>query len=515
MVHLPSLRFEITTMTTTTGAQISGKTLIAWGIKPGKVFKAILAEAQALAAGGMALDDVRLAIAAKFPAPAVLQRRAVGTFAEAISAETPEDEANIAMVRAHMAELMRCPVLEHGAIMPDACPSGAAPGTIPVGGAVVSRAIHPAFHSADICCSMFATVFAKGTDTRGFMDALVASTRFGPGARAPDQWIADAVTDEIVETANPFLAQLAGRAKAQLCDQGDGNHFAFFGSMAVTPELTQKLATSGQAELAAALKGLQDVDVLVTHHGSRDLGAQVYKRGLAAAMTHVADVAPDTPPHQAWLDADSECGVAYWQALQYVARWTKRNHQLVHERTLARLGVAPLVSFGNEHNFVWKRGDLYYHGKGATPAWAGEGGHPLLGLIPLNMAAPVLLTLGRDNAEFASFAPHGAGRNKSRTAILRQLGLLGLPLEEVVKQSRRIVDEQTEGLDVRFFYDRPDVSESPMAYKSAVQVREQIERFGLADVVGLITPKGCVMAGDYDKPWMAKKAAKRAGKAAQ
>jgi tRNA-splicing ligase RtcB len=76
-----------------------------------------------------------------------------------------------------------------------------------------------------------------------------------------------------------------------------------------------------------------------------------------------------------------------------------------------------------------------------------------------------------------------------------------------------IVDEQTEGLDVRFFYDRPDVSESPMAYKSADQVREQIERFGLADVVGLITPKGCVMAGDYDKPWLAKKAAKQAGKA--
>ncbi len=251
----------------------------------------------------------------------------------------------------------------------------------------------------------------------------------------------------------------------------------------------------------------------MTHHGSRDLGAQVYKRGLAAAMTHVASIAPGTPAHQAWLDADSDLGSAYWDALQYVARWTKRNHQLVHERTLARLGVNPLAQFGNEHNFVWKRDGLFYHGKGATPAWRSDAGHPLLGLIPLNMAAPILLTLGRDNAEFASFAPHGAGRNKSRTAVLRQLGLLGLPLDEVISRSRRIVDEQTEGLDVRFFYDRPDVSESPMAYKSANQVREQIERFGLADVVGLITPKGCVMAGDYDKPWLAKKAAKRAGKA--
>ena len=56
---------------------------------------------------------------------------------------------------------------------------------------------------------------------------------------------------------------------------------------------------------------------------------------------------------------------------------------------------------------------------------------------------------------------------------------------------------------MRFFYDRPDVSESPIAYKSAPQVREQIEEFGLADVIGLIEPKGCIMAGDYDKPWMA------------
>lgn len=497
-------------MTEFSDTDITGKTLIGWGIKPGKTFKAMLAEAQRLAAGGLALDAVREAIVATFPAPAVLKRRDTGTFAEAISAETDEDEANIVAVRAHMAELMRCPVLEHGAIMPDACPSGNAAGTIPVGGAVVSRAIHPAFHSADICCSMYASVLPQGQTTRAFMDALVASTRFGPGARPQGEWIADAITDEIEGSKNPFLTQLVGRAKAQLCDQGDGNHFGYFGSMSVTPEMTAKLAASGQAELARALDGKAAVDVLVTHHGSRDLGAQVYKRGLAAAVAHVADIAPGTPPHQAWLDAESDVGVTYWEALQYVARWTKRNHQLVHERTLARLGVTPLAQFGNEHNFVWKRDGLFYHGKGATPAWTGADGHPLLGLIPLNMAAPILLTLGRDNAEFASFAPHGTGRNKSRTAVLRQLGLLGLPLDEVISRSRRIVDEQTEGLDVRFFYDRPDVSESPMAYKSADQVREQIERFGLADVVGLIMPKGCVMAGDYDKPWLAKKAAKRA-----
>ena len=169
-----------------------------------------------------------------------------------------------------------------------------------------------------------------------------------------------------------------------------------------------------------------------------------------------------------------------------------------------------MTEFGNEHNFVWKRDGLYAHGKGATPAWLGDDGHPLLGLIPLNMAQPVLLTLGADNSEFASFSPHGAGRNKSRTALLREQGLHGLPAPEFLAKSRALLDRQTEGLDVRFYYDRPDASESPIAYKSAPQVREQIERFGLAEVIGLIEPKGCIMAGDYDKPWEVKRNAKRA-----
>jgi hypothetical protein len=40
-----------------------------------------------------------------------------------------------------------------------------------------------------------------------------------------------------------------------------------------------------------------------------------------------------------------------------------------------------------------------------------------------------------------------------------------------------------------------------LGLKSATQVRRQIEHFGLADVVAMIGPKGCLMAGDYDKPW--------------
>jgi hypothetical protein len=486
---------------------IRGHDLIAWGFQPGPVFKDALALAAKLEAQGQDIEAIKAEVLELKPAlPVILKRRAKGSYALAIEATNAEEEANVAAVRAHMDELMKTPVLEQGVVMPDACPAGNAPGTIPVGGAVVSRAIHPGLHSADICCSMHVSLYDVGLSTGAFMDALQASTRFGPGGRRPETQVADPITDEIETTRNPFLEGLEGRAKAQLADQGDGNHFAYLGAMTVTPTLVARLAGVGQHALCQALQGRQQVVALVTHHGSRDLGAQVYKRGSKAATEHTKRVSPETRPHQAWLDPDSEEGAAYWDALQYVARWTKRNHELIHERTAERLGITQLTAFGNEHNFVWQRGDRFYHGKGATPAWTDEAGHPLLGVIPLNMAEPILVTLGTNNDTYASFAPHGAGRNKSRTQLMRELGLSDLTTEDIVARGHELLAQQTEGLDVRFVSGRPDISETPIAYKSAATVRAQIDHFGLAEVIAEITPLGCLMAGDYDKPWLRKRA---------
>jgi len=113
------------------------------------------------------------------------------------------------------------------------------------------------------------------------------------------------------------------------------------------------------------------------------------------------------------------------------------------------------------------------------------------------MAAPILLVLGAGNDEFLSFAPHGAGRNMSRTALKR-----GFPDEE---SRRRAIEESTAGIDVRWFCGKPDLSETPMAYKNAEQVRAQIEQFGLATVVAGIQPLGCIMAGESKvPPWKRK-----------
>ena len=443
------------------------------------------------------------------PPPKMAMRSVAAPCSEAIEAMSPEEEKNVASVRRYMNDLLKVPIIQRGAVMPDACPAGAQPATIPVGGAIaVENAIIPSAHSADICCSMHATFYESDGDVDAELDALMESTRFGAGGRKEDALVHHPVLEEDV-WGNPFLKGLERYAAIHMADQGDGNHFAYLGKMTVRVEAAEALRASGHGAIADALLAGNDVEktykVLVTHHGSRGLGAHLYKRGQQQAIKETAKVAKGIPKAAAWIDYKTEKGEAYWEALQYVGRWTKANHESIHARFLERIGSDSVTAFGNEHNFVWKRGDLFLHGKGATPAWKDEAtGNPLLGLIPLNMAAPILVVLGRDNPEFLSFAPHGAGRNMSRTAMKKPFRQKDGNLDE--DRVAEVIAKTTEGIAVRWYYGKADLSETPMAYKNADQVKSQIAQFGLADVVAEIEPLGCIMAGDSGpKPWQREK----------
>lgn len=427
------------------------------------------------------------------PPPKMVMREKAVPFTEAIKPNTKEEKLNVAAVRKQMDQLLKAPVIASGTIMPDACPSGLSPAVIPVGGAIaVENAIIPSAHSSDLCCSMFATFYDARSEVGKELDALVSSTRFGTGHRHLDDLVHDPVLEEDV-WENRFLSGLKQRAHVHIADQGDGNHFAYIGEMDVTAELIASLRLAGYEELANNFGKPRMLRVLVTHHGSRGLGAHVYNRGHIAAMKHVTRVASHIPPAAAWLDASSETGRDYWDALQYVARWTKANHKAIHRRFLERISGVSVAEVGNEHNFVWQRGDMFYHGKGATPAWKDELGRPQLGLIPLNMAEPILLVLGSDNEKFLSFAPHGAGRNMSRTALKK------LYVDKV--RRRHLIEHATRDIDVRWFCGKPDFSETPIAYKDAASVKRQIADFGLAEVIAEIRPLGCIMAGDSGRSW--------------
>ena len=173
-----------------------------------------------------------------------------------IQAENDHEQDNVDKCVATMTELMRTPTLKAGAIMPDACPAGPI-GTIPVGGIVASTDIHPGMHSADICCSMFFSNYG-GVDPKTLLDAVHKVTHFGPGGR--DDRIA--MPDHLVEKmkSNKILKKYIENAKQHFATQGDGNHFAYVGTLKSTGDT-----------------------VLITHHGSRSPGAKLYKEGMKIA----------------------------------------------------------------------------------------------------------------------------------------------------------------------------------------------------------------------------------------
>jgi hypothetical protein len=486
---------------------ITGNDLIKRGWKAGPAFGQALKRAhQVIASGGSV--EAALAAAGDPPEPPktlalranpIPLNEAVGT------PVTNEEKENLISVREHMSRLLQVPVITGAAVMPDCCPAGSDP--IVVGGAIaVKNAIIPAAHSSDVCCSMYASFFPPSRSQEEQMEILLKTTRFGQGGRPEEQWVDHPVIQRR-DDRNPFLKGLDRYTRMHLADQGDGNHFAYLGKISLTAELKANLERVRHRGFARALfegaEGASFLHVLVTHHGSRGLGAQVYKRGKNTAEEFARKLCPETPKGTEWIPYETPEGQAYWEALRYIRDWTEVNHELIHDRFLGQLhGVQAGLQYFNAHNFVWQRGDTFFHGKGATPAWKDAAGLPFLGLIPLNMASPILLVAGNDNEQFLSFAPHGAGRNRSRTQTIRNFSSR--------EEMERAYQEATKGLDVRWYSGKMDVAESPIGYKDATKIKNEIQEFGLATVLGEITPYGCIMAGEQPEPfWKAKKKIKK------
>ncbi|WP_343606146.1 RtcB family protein [Fluviicola sp.] len=460
---------------------ITGDTLIRLGFRPGKWFKEAI---EYINANQLNEEEMRIYLAPYEPKPIIPLNTEGVPFAVNIRAEDEVETSNMESVIASMKEIVKTPTVVGGAIMPDACPTGPI-GTIPVGGVVVTKnAIHPGMHSADICCSVLLTDFGKA-DPKAVLDAAHAVTHFGPGGR--DRNTQFRFPSELLEAfeQNEYLKdpQMIQTARAHLGTQGDGNHFLFVGISKQTGNT-----------------------MMITHHGSRGVGARLFDKGMKIAERFRKEISPDTLKQNAWIPFDTEEGEIYWDALQVLRSWTKANHEVIHDAAAEKLGIAVENRFWNEHNFVFRKGDLFYHAKGATPldeAFMPDITGPRL--IPLNMSEPVLIVEGETTASNLGFAPHGAGRNLSRTQHRKSKG------EQTIES---VFEEETEGLDVRFFSNEIDITELPSAYKNASAVRNQMEEFGLGTVIDEVMPYGCIMAGDWEKnaPWKVKRRQKQATK---
>lgn len=454
--------------------KITGKTLVDMGFRPGKWF----AEAMEYCNSRELNEEELMEYLEQFRLPPeLLPHENHIPFSKNIRAESEEEVINVEGVVKSMEEVMKTPTLVDGAIMPDACPTGEA-GRIPVGGvAVAKNAIHPGMHSADICCSVMLTDFGV-IDPKLVLDAAESVTHFGPGGRSREnqfRFPADLLEDF---ESNPLLNErnIIQAARAHLGTQGDGNHFLFVGVSSKTGHT-----------------------MMVTHHGSRKVGAILYKKGMKLANGHRKILSPKTKQINGWIPFDSKDGENYWEALQIVRKWTKANHECIHDATLQALNHQKLDRYWNEHNFVFKDGDLFYHAKGATPLDS-KFMPDITGprLIPLNMGEPVLIVEGETTKTNLGFAPHGAGRNISRTKHRKSKG------EQSIEA---IFEEETKHIDVRFFSNEIDITELPSAYKNAQSVRDQMDEFGLGTVIDEVLPYGSIMAGNWQKnaPWRNKR----------
>jgi len=452
---------------------VTGKTLIDLGYKPGKWFSSAIETANKLELEGYELTKFILTVC---PPPPIEPYRLPKSYYSNIGADTEEELENVIKVSNTMNEVMKTPTVINGAIMPDACPTGEI-GQIPVGAIVVTKnAIHPSMHSADVCCSMYATNFGKA-DPKEILDVAHKVTHFGFGGREIPFELYPSLADKI--SRNPFLndEKSIKLSQTHLGTQGDGNHFLYVG----------KSENTGDT-------------YMVTHHGSRGFGAYLYSKGMKVAERFRKELSPKTLKRNAWIPFDTQEGQDYWEALQIVREWTKLNHGVIHDTTRILSDSDQKDTFWNEHNFVFKDGDLFYHAKGATPLddkFVPDSSNGLR-LIPLNMAEPILVVKGETTDTNLGFAPHGAGRNTSRRAHKRKHG--GRTDVEIFK-------EETKGIDARFYSGNIDTSELPSAYKNAQSVQDQMEEFGLGEVVDRIMPYGCIMAGDWQKdaPWRKKK----------
>lgn len=449
---------------------INGNTLIRLGYKPSKWFRDAILFANENNLQGQELEDYLKSVSPK-PVIEIEPHKIPLGYIKNIVANNEDETSNIEDVFNTMDELMKTPTIINGCVMPDACPTGEK-GQIPVGGVVVTKnAIHPSMHSADICCSVMATNFGN-VDPKLILDTAHSITHFGGGGRKDTFNLPDELLTRIKN--NYFLNSEKSifLAKTHLATQGDGNHFLFVG----------KSKNTGDT-------------MMVTHHGSRGFGALLYKTGMAVAEKFRKQISPKTLPRNAWIPYDTEEGKSYWEALQIVREWTKLNHGVISALTADKARVGVYNCFWNEHNFVFKdENDLFYHAKGATPLddkFVPDSFHGLR-LIPLNMSEPILIVKGNTTETNLGFAPHGAGRNMSRSQHKRN---------NSHKTNEDLFKEETQGLDVRFFSGNIDVSELPSAYKNAENVKSQMKQFGLGEVVDEILPYGCIMAGHFENNW--------------
>ena len=302
-------------------------------------------------------------------------------------------------------------------------------------GAVIAtrRLIYPAAVGGDIGCGMAAIALNAAGDLigndRSAAWLLAALYRLVPSNRHRARQDLPASL-EGVALSDPALEKQAQRdGRVQLGTLGRGNHFLEF-----------------QADEEQRLW-------VIVHSGSRGMGQAItehHTRGACQASG------------LACLDADTDAGRAYLADVAWARTYAAENRlgMLRAVESILQDGFSTAIDWTtlihSDHDHVRREThfgeEFWVHRKGAQPASAGEAG-----IIPGSMGTSTFHVEGRGCAEALMSCSHGAGRQLSRNAARRSIGV-----RQLERQLRGIRYDHRRSLELR--------DEAPEAYKNIESV---------------------------------------------
>jgi tRNA-splicing ligase RtcB len=340
----------------------------------------------------------------------------------------------------------------HLALMPDAhLGKGATVGSV----IPTDRAIIPAAVGVDIGCGMIAvrtqwtedqvraagslTTLREDIESRIPLSAGKYNSDMTRDSRPREYYLRRVWEDACAKHGAPNPDWYAPNWNLQLGTLGSGNHFI-------------EITVDEEARVWAFL-----------HSGSRGIGNKIAQHHIKVAREQMKKWWIDLPdPDLAYLVEGTPEFDRYIAELKWAQEFARLNRQVMMDRTLSALSLhmgieAERVEEVNcHHNFTQRE---HHHGrnlwisrKGAISAREGE-----LGLIPGSMGTASYVVEGLGNPMSFCSAPHGAGRNFSRSRARK----------EFTHEQLREAMQGIEYRDTDAFID-----EIPQAYKPIDQVME-------------------------------------------
>lgn len=191
---------------------------------------------------------------------------------------------------------------------------------------------------------------------------------------------------------------------------------------------------------------------LSVHSGSRNLGHQIatYYQKLAVEEMKLRG---EMPENQTLVPLTGENLLDYLKDMQIAQQFAALNRKTMLETIASEMNWTVVDCFDSIHNFI----DLEHRiiRKGATSAQKGE-----RLVIPLNMRDGSLICEGLGNPDWNYSAPHGAGRQLSRSQAKKEL--------DFTRYQEQMSDVYTSSVV------RSTLDEAPDAYKPVEQIISNI-----------------------------------------